>query len=89
VDILTTVDGLEFAACWERRVLRELGRASVPVLSIDDLIRNKKQVGRKQDLADVENLERRRAQDSGEGRVSEKGVDPRRRRRRKAAVRRR
>jgi hypothetical protein len=71
VDILTAVDGLVFADAWERRVVRPLGHVTVPVLSIDDLITNKRRVGRLQDLADVENLERRRAEQSGEGRVSD------------------
>jgi hypothetical protein len=89
VDVLTAVDGLEFADCWERHVVRPFGRVTAPVLSIDDLIRTKRLVGRKQDLADVENLARRRAQDSGEGRVSEAAPTPRRRRRPAAARRKR
>jgi len=96
IDILTHVDGIEFAGAWERRVSRPLGRVTAPVLSMDDLIRNKRLVGRHQDLADVETLERRRAIDEGEGRVSEKASAARRKRpkpkaaprRRKAAARR-
>ena len=89
VDILTAVDGLDFEGAWERRVLRTLGRVTVPVLSIDDLIRNKRVVGRHQDLADAERLERRRAEDSGEGRVSDRTAAPRRKRRRAAVASRR
>lgn len=88
VDILTAVDDLDFAGAWDRRVVRPLGRVGVPVLSIDDLIANKRAVGRLQDLADVEILERRRAEASGEGRVSEKAAAPRRKKRRaKSAAR--
>jgi len=89
VDILTAVDGLDFAGAWERRVQRTLGRVTAPVLSIDDLITNKRLVGRRQDLADVENLERRRAADAGDGRVSEPAPAPRRRRAAKVAAARR
>ncbi len=78
VDILTAVDGLDFAGAWENRVQRPLGRVMAPVLGMDDLIHNKRLVGRPQDLVDVEKLERRRALDAGEGRVSEKAAVPRR-----------
>jgi hypothetical protein len=90
VDILTAVDGLDFAGAWERRVFRPFGRVSAPVLSIDDLIHNKRIVGRPRDLADVAVLERRRAEDAGEGRVSERSESQRRgRTRRVTATRRR
>lgn len=89
VDILTAVDGLDFAGAWRRHVVRTLGRVDVPVLSIDDLIHNKRFVGRHRDLADVEILERRRAQDRGEGSVSESAPRGRRPARRKSAPRRR
>ena len=89
IDILTAVDGLDFADAWENRVQRTFGSATAPVLGMDDLIRNKRLVGRLQDLADVQKLERRRALDAGEGRVSEKAAAPRRKKRRpKAAARR-
>jgi hypothetical protein len=88
VDILTAVDGLEFAGAWERRVFRPFGRVSAPVLSIDDLILNKRLVGRPRDRADVAVLERRRAEDADEGRVSD-STAPRRRRRVRNAQRRR
>lgn len=80
VDILTSVDGLDFADAWERRVLRGFGRVATPVLSIDDLILNKRKVGRPQDLLDVKNLERRRAEDGGAGAVSDRPPPKRRRR---------
>lgn len=87
VDVLTTIDGVEFAGAWARRVERTFGRHKVPVISIDDLIRNKRLVGRAQDIADVESLERRRSDEHGEGHVSESPVAPRKRRRAPAKVR--
>jgi len=77
VDILTSIDAVKFAEAWTRRSLRPFGSIRVPVLSLDDLIRNKRAAGRLQDLADAERLDRIRG-GSGEGRVSERG--PRRRR---------
>ncbi len=89
IDVLTAVEGLEFAGAWERRVLRAFGAVMAPVLSIDDLIHNKRVVGRLQDLADVENLERRRAEDRGEGRVRDATATPRRKRSARGATARR
>jgi hypothetical protein len=52
IDILTAVDGLQFAPCWDRRVRAYLAR--------EDLIVNKRTVARPQDLEDVRSLERHR-----------------------------
>jgi hypothetical protein len=57
IDILTTIDGVEFAPAWLERIQARFGDLSVPVLSRGDLIRNKRATGRLQDLADVERLE--------------------------------
>lgn len=56
IDILTSPDGVEFDACWERRIEVQIGRATVGVVSRRDLIDNKLASGRAQDLADVEVL---------------------------------
>ncbi len=58
IDVLTAVDGLEFAACWERRATSTYGDVPVAYLSREDLIVNKRKVGRPQDLEDVKALER-------------------------------
>ncbi|MEL6184161.1 MAG: DUF6036 family nucleotidyltransferase [Myxococcota bacterium] len=57
IDILTTVDGLDFEEAWSGRLTIQLEELSVPLISKSDLIRNKKASGRLQDLADVEKLE--------------------------------
>lgn len=59
IDILTTVDGLSFAPCWERRVAAQFGNEPVFYLSREDLLVNKRTVGRPQDLEDIKALERR------------------------------
>jgi|JRYL01.1.fsa_nt_gb hypothetical protein len=59
IDILTSVEGLEFAACWSARVASTYGDVTVNYLSVADLITNKRTLGRPQDLLDVEALERR------------------------------
>lgn len=57
IDLLTSVDGLEFDEAWRARVRRTVAGVPVDVLSREHLIRNKKASGRLQDLADVEALE--------------------------------
>ena len=57
VDLLTSLQGLEFSPCFARRLTVTLGELSIPVIAKDDLIVNKKSVGRTRDLADVEDLE--------------------------------
>ena len=57
IDLLTTLDGLEFDEAWARRTNVDVEGLRIPVLSRADLIRNKKAVGRPQDLADVARLE--------------------------------
>jgi len=59
IDILNRVEGLEFADAWPHRVTTNYGDVAVAVLGRDELIANKRAVGRLQDLADLEVLERR------------------------------
>jgi len=58
IDILTELAGVSFEEAWERRVTTTYGDSAIQVLSRTDLIRNKRKVGRPQDLIDVEELER-------------------------------
>jgi predicted nucleotidyltransferase len=61
VDFLRTIDGVATADLFARSVAGELDGVPVRVISIDDLIENKRTVGRKQDKLDVEFLEQVRA----------------------------
>ena len=56
IDLLTTIDGVAFAEAYEHRSTFDAGGMALPVISIDDLIRNKLATGRSKDLADVEAL---------------------------------
>ncbi len=58
IDILTSIDGVDFADAWAERVTTKFADQAVPVLSVKHLIKNKRAVGRTQDLADLEWLER-------------------------------
>ena len=60
IDIITTVDGLDFEGAWKNRIAAEYGGEKVYVLSKEDLITNKRASGRPQDLADIAALERQK-----------------------------
>jgi hypothetical protein len=58
IDILTAIDGLTFEDAFARSELLEIEGIPVHVLSIPDLITNKRATGRTKDLADAEMLEK-------------------------------
>jgi hypothetical protein len=62
IDIVTSITGVDFTPAWERRVATTYGGIAIHVLSIDDLMTNKRAVGRPQDLIDLEHLEQARRQ---------------------------
>ena len=57
IDVLTAIDGVEFAEAWPARMLTKFMDQPVAVLSKKHMIKNKRATGRTQDLADVERLE--------------------------------
>jgi len=57
VDILTSVDGLDFDSAWARRVISTYGGIPISLLGKAELIANKRRVGRPQDVLDIERLE--------------------------------
>ena len=56
IEVMTSIDGVEYDACRARAVEFELDGVAVPVISLADLKVNKRAAGRHKDLADVENL---------------------------------
>ena len=58
VDLLRSADGIDAEAAIARAQPATLGELTIPVLTIDDLIANKRAANRPQDLADVALLER-------------------------------
>jgi hypothetical protein len=61
IDLTTSIDGVAFADAWAAREQTEFMGETIPVIGRDHLIANKRAVGRLQDLADVELLERFRS----------------------------
>ncbi len=59
IDILTSIDGVEFEEAYRSRTTARIDGLEVPVLGREALIRNKRVVGRPKDLADVAELEAR------------------------------
>jgi len=53
IDLLTSASGLDFEACWERRLDVGVGSVSAGIVSLDDLVANKRASGRPQDLVDI------------------------------------
>ena len=56
IDIMTSIDGVDFEEAWERKVLIQVDGRSIPFISREDLITNKRAAGRPQDVADVARL---------------------------------
>lgn len=59
IDLLTSLDGVEFESCYEARILVDVAGVQIPFIALEDLRRNKRAAGRHQDLADLEALEER------------------------------
>ena len=56
LEIVTAISGVEFAACYARRVSAMIDDVAVSVIGLDDLKINKKASGRYKDLDDLEQL---------------------------------
>jgi hypothetical protein len=62
IDLLTSIDGVEFDSAWESRISLEIEGRRVPVIGIQALIDNKRACGRPKDIADAKKLEGLRRQ---------------------------
>ena len=56
VDLLTSPSGVEFEACYARRVMDTLDGVPISIISLADLRQNKLASGREKDLLDVKQL---------------------------------
>lgn len=56
IDILTSIDGVEFQAAYLRRKIISRSGLEIPLISLDDLITNKRATKRPIDLSDLEQL---------------------------------
>jgi predicted nucleotidyltransferase len=58
IQVLTGIDGVEFADAYANRIDIDLDGLRVPFLGFEDLLKNKRASARSKDLIDVEELER-------------------------------
>jgi hypothetical protein len=65
IDLLTGIDGVEFAACFARRMVVEVDGEPLNFIGLEDFKTNKRTTGRLQDLADLEALEMGRSGEPG------------------------
>jgi hypothetical protein len=56
IEILNYLEGVDFESAYERRELRPAEDIQFDVISLPDLITNKRTVGRDKDLLDVKEL---------------------------------
>ena len=56
VDLMTSIDGVEFGTAWDNRLVVQISDCRVPFLGRADLLRNKRQAGRPKDRLDIELL---------------------------------
>jgi len=56
IDILTSIEGVQFDDCFKRRQVIAIGELELPLISLADLKANKKATGRHQDLTDLDHL---------------------------------
>jgi hypothetical protein len=55
IEIMTSIDGVDYDTCRGRLSVFDVEGVSVPVISLADLKANKRAAGRHKDLADLEN----------------------------------
>ena len=60
IDIITTISGVAFDDAHQQRQVVEIEGLSIPILSLGDLIRNKRATGRDKDRLDADQLEKQR-----------------------------
>lgn len=66
VDLLTSVQGIEFDDAWAGSVVREFDGLPIRIIGLEALLVNKRSTQRLKDAADVEELERLRSRDENE-----------------------
>ncbi len=57
IDVMTSIDGVEFEVAWSARIETEVAGITLPVISRSHLVQNKRAAGRPQDVADLARLE--------------------------------
>lgn len=56
IDVITQISGVDFIDCYPRRIYANIHNVLLPVLSIDDMLANKRASNRDKDQLDVKTL---------------------------------
>lgn len=56
IEVIKRLSGVDFEDCWPRRRVIEDGDLQIPMISLEDLRRNKRAAARPKDLLDLEEL---------------------------------
>lgn len=56
IDVMTSVSGVDFDACYQKRIVETIDGTQVNFINLENLKRNKLAAGRHKDLNDLENL---------------------------------
>jgi predicted nucleotidyltransferase len=57
IDMINSADGIEINDCFKRKKIMDVDGIKINIISIDDLIKNKRTSGRLSDLSDADKLE--------------------------------
>jgi predicted nucleotidyltransferase len=58
IDILNEIDGIDFKDAWPNKLIIDVDGLPVNYIGLNDLIKNKRVSGRKQDISDVNELKK-------------------------------
>ncbi|MBC6606576.1 hypothetical protein H8B13_07085 [Hymenobacter sp. BT188] len=58
IDLLTSVDGVNFESCYSQREIKVLDEVPISFISLNDLRQNKASTGRLKDKLDLQNLDK-------------------------------
>jgi hypothetical protein len=58
IDLITSCTGIEFRPAWKNKIKAKYGEINVFFIALEDLIKNKRAVGRDRDILDAKYLER-------------------------------
>jgi len=60
IDLISTLEGVDFTSCYNKKRILVMDGVKVCFLGRQELIKNKRTTGRSQDLADIENLDKKK-----------------------------
>ncbi len=59
IDILTSIDGVDYSSAGLNRIIVEVSEMRIPVIGLQDLVRNRRENGTTKDYADADMFQSR------------------------------